>query len=76
MQPLQVWHLLRNVEQEARGRLTKAKALRDLQYLGWSQASAYRLINQGMGTFWREETTYPHGHLSPLRVSLRYLPSN
>jgi hypothetical protein len=61
MQPLRVWYLLRSVDQYACGRLTKADALRTLQRLGWSQGSVYRLIGKGMGTFWREETTFPHG---------------
>ena len=58
---MRVWYLLRTVDEGASGRWSKAKALARLLRLGWSQASAYRLINKGMGTFWREETTYPHG---------------
>lgn len=61
MQPLRVWYLLRALDRDASGRLDKRETLDLLQRLGWSQASAYRLIGKGMGTFWREETTYPHG---------------
>lgn len=61
MQPLRAWCLLRSVDQYACGRLTKAEVLRTLQRLGRSQGSAYRLIGKGMRTFWREETTFPHG---------------
>jgi hypothetical protein len=49
------------MDQEASGRLDKREVLSFLRRRGWSQASAYRLISKGMGTFWREETTYPHG---------------
>ncbi len=61
MQPMRVWYLLRALDRDASGRLEKREALDLLQRLGWSQVSAYRLVSKGMGTFWREETTYPHG---------------
>ncbi len=61
MQPMRVWYLLRALDRDASGRLEKREALDLLQRLGWSQASAYRLISKGMGTFWRQETTHPHG---------------
>ena len=61
MQPLRVWYLLRTLDRDASGRWSKAKALAHLRRHWWSQASAYRLISKGTGTFWREETTYPHG---------------
>lgn len=61
MQPLRVWYLLRALDREASGRLDKREAFGLLRRLDWSQASAYRLISKGMGTFWREEATYPHG---------------
>ena len=57
MQPLRVWYLLRTLDQDACGRVDKRKTLGILERLGWSQASAYRLISEGMGTFWRQETT-------------------
>jgi hypothetical protein len=61
MQPIRLWCPLRTLDRDASGRLDKRQSLAHLQRLGWSQASAYRLISKGMGTFWREETTYPHG---------------
>ena len=62
MQPMRVCYLLRTLDQEASGRWNKAEALAHLHRLGWSRASAYRLISEGMGTFWREETIYRMVH--------------
>ena len=70
MQPLRAWYLLRTADHDASGRLNKARVLRSLQDLGWSQANAYRLISNGTGTFWREETTHPHGTHGPGRKTL------
>lgn len=70
MQPLRAWYLLRTANRNASGRLDKARVLRTLHHLGWSQASAYRLISMGMGMFWREETTHPHGTHGPGRKTL------
>lgn len=58
---MRVWYLLRTLDRDGCGRLDKREALDLLQHLSWSQASAYRLIGKGMGTFWREEPTHPHG---------------
>ena len=68
---MRVWYLLRTLDRDASGRWDKALALAHLRRLGWSPATAYRLINKGMGTFWREETTYPHGTRGHLGISPR-----
>ena len=70
IQPLGAWYLLRTADQDASGRLNKARLLRTLQDLCWSQASAYRLISHGIGTFWQEDATHPHGTHGPGRKTL------
>ena len=49
-----VWSLLRQLRPRP-GFIPKAEALDLLQERGWSQSSSYRLLNEGMGTFWNEE---------------------
>lgn len=66
-QSFRVWCLLRHFDGKHTGFVDQAETLALLQGLGWSRASAYRLLGRGQGTFWRKER-YDYGDKWGLRL--------